>query len=96
MEKLKVNKTQSAPDAVQISDETGVKLIAEVYGSKCKERAALIVKAVNAHEDLVVALQASNMMLYMLWQQETNLVRRQDIEERMTLNSAIISKAKGE
>ena len=50
---LQANKKQPSSEIVQISDKDGIVLIAEVYGSQCKERAAHIVKANNCYEKLL-------------------------------------------
>lgn len=46
-------------DYLEIADETGLRQMAEIGGCDRAERAAFIVKAVNAHDDLVRALRAA-------------------------------------
>ena len=51
---------------------------------------------IGAAPEILKNLQSSHAMLFMLWEIETNLVRRQALADQLSLNTIAISKAKGE
>lgn len=51
------------------------------------ERAEFIRRAVNSHDDLVKRLQESTRIINMLWEIESNMVRRKALDDQAILNN---------